>query len=91
VKIANDGSEALRCFDSEYPFDLVITDIHMPGVDGNDIAKHIRKSRNASVPIIAITGASDESIQRSLFDLVLKKPFKLKNLDDAVLSLIRQN
>ena len=91
MKIANDGSEALRCFDSEHPFDLVITDIHMPGMDGNDVAKHIRKSRNASVPIIAITGARDENIQRSLFNLVLKKPFKLKNLDDAIHSLIRQN
>ena len=43
VETADDGLEGIRKFDGGC-FDIVITDIRMPVIDGNGVAAHIRKS-----------------------------------------------
>ena len=43
VETATGGQEGIRKFDGG-SFDIVITDIRMPGVDGNGVVNHIRKS-----------------------------------------------
>ena len=43
VDTAYDGGEGIQKFDNDC-FNMVITDICMPGVDGNSVAKHIRNS-----------------------------------------------
>jgi CheY-like chemotaxis protein len=85
VKIARNGEEGIQLFEGDDPFDLVITDINMPLKNGNDVARHIRNSKNADTPIVAITGYT-EMIQRDSFNYVLKKPFRLENLVDVVKS-----
>ena len=42
VEVACNGREGIRKFNDQ-PYDLVITDICMPGVNGNSVARHIRK------------------------------------------------
>jgi CheY-like chemotaxis protein len=64
-------------------FDAVVTDIVMPGMDGNEVALHIRRSENAGLPVIAVTGTVDRA-GSDLFNAILKKPFDLKLLLDAV-------
>lgn len=55
---AADGAEALRKL-QEGPFDLVLTDINMPVLDGLKLVAHIRQApASASVPIIVITTES---------------------------------
>ena len=49
VETAADGREGIRKFD-DGSFDIVITDIRMPGIDGNGVVKHIRKSEKQSIP-----------------------------------------
>ena len=55
----------------------------MPGMNGNEVARRIRKSRNRKrrkTPIIALTGSGENKIEKNLFNYILKKPVKLKKL-----------
>jgi CheY-like chemotaxis protein len=49
--------EALDCFASE-PFDLVITDYRMPGMDGSQLISQVRTAR-ADMPVVLISGFAD--------------------------------
>ena len=88
VEITNSGSDGLVMFDNGYDFDLVITDINMPGIDGNDVARHIRESEKAATPIIAITGLQESELQGDFFDSILVKPFKLEAMAGTIRSLL---
>lgn len=84
VETAVDGREGIEKFD-DGNFDIVITDIRMPGVDGNGVVKHIRNSNRQSVPVIAISGTPWQ-LEAQNFDMVLPKPFPLKKLVDSIRS-----
>lgn len=86
------GDEALEQFKTESP-DLIILDIMLPGKDGWQVCKEIRKS--SSVPIIMLTAKSDT------FDKVLglelgaddymTKPFEAKELLARVKAVLRRS
>jgi DNA-binding response OmpR family regulator len=86
VETAADGQEGIRKFD-DGSFDIVITDIRMPGIDGNGVVKHIRKSDKQSIPVIAISG-TPWLMENNAFDMVLAKPFPLKKLVESIGSLV---
>ena len=86
VKIAQDGIEGIELFTIEHELDLVITDIRMPGLDGNTVARHIRNSDRPETPIIAITGFSGK-FEGELFNFFLTKPFDIQALADAIETL----
>lgn len=79
VTTASNGEEGIGLFDKGPKFDLVITDIRLPGLSGNEVAKHIRDSDRPYTPIVAITGFGAD-IGQQLFDGILVKPFKIKSL-----------
>ena len=84
VETAVDGQEGIAKFD-DGNFDIVITDIRMPVVDGNGVARHIRNSNKQSIPVIAISGTPWQ-LDTNNFDMVLPKPFPLKKLIDSIRS-----
>ena len=86
VETAADGQEGIRKFD-DGSFDIVITDIRMPGIDGNGVVNHIRKSEKQSVPVIAISGTPWQ-MENNAFDMVLAKPFPLNKLVESIGSLV---
>ena len=83
VKEAQDGREGVELFYNGYNFALVITEIDMPGMNGNTVAKYIRRSTKPKTPIVAIAGPGDNT-DRELFDFVLMKPFPLKTLHKVI-------
>ncbi len=85
VETADDGQEGIRKFDDGC-FDIVITDIRMPVIDGNGVVAHIRKSEKQSIPVIAISGTPWLQ-DAGNFDMVLLKPFPLKQLIESIRSL----
>lgn len=87
AEIAANGFEGISKFDRE-AFDVVITDMRMPGMDGNGIARHIRSSNKPATPIIAISGTAWE-IEKQRFDAVLEKPFSIHLLVDTVKDVTR--
>ncbi len=82
VVICADGSEGLEVFMQEKDFDIVITDILMPKMDGIEMLKEIKKI-NANIFIVVITASrSILNIGKELSDVSLKKPI---SFDDILL------
>ena len=88
VETAHDGSQGIKLF-SQKPFDLVFTDLGMPGLTGWQVAQEIKKI-NSSTPVALITGYcipdSAHELQQKGVDFVLNKPF----LIDQVLKLVQE-
>jgi len=79
---ANDGMEALEKF-TKNPFDAVITDIRMPGMNGIELTRELLKLQPA-LPIIVMTGyhgisINEEAILKRASDFI-NKPFSLMDL-----------
>ena len=64
---SNKGADALEMFKTGQ-FDLVITDVVMPGMSGLDVLKAIR-GMDASVPVIVVSGYQHEWFERSALEL----------------------
>ena len=65
-------------------FDLLITDIKMPGMDGVSLLKKIRRS-HPNLPVLFITGvASPEIIGRASPDGFLAKPFRIAAMEELI-------
>jgi CheY-like chemotaxis protein len=90
VQTAHNGFEALNCMGKKR-LDIVVTDIHMPGMDGFALMSEI-KTRYPDVPIILITGLSVGEAQKMAFekgaDAFVAKPFKMKELKSVIESVI---
>lgn len=88
VRAVGDGAAALEAL-AEQPFDLLLTDIVMPVMDG--IALALKASRDfPAMPIVLMTGYAEQH-QRAhnldaLIDDVLSKPFSL----DALLAAVQR-
>lgn len=85
---APDAEQALAFFKQpDQLFDAVITDVHLPGMTGVDLATRIRASRPAQ-PIVFVTGDVDEDLARQALEGgsagYLLKPFEFFELDAAL-------
>ena len=82
----NNGSEAFRKLVKQ-SFDLIITDIRMPGLTGLDILPGMRKL-HPEVPIIVITAFGSEEIQRKAIErganAYLEKPIHFQKLTNLI-------
>lgn len=76
VKEADNGTSAIKALDQE-SFDIVVSDIDMPGISGNDLVRHCKAS-DRRMPIVALTAEKENACD--LFDLVLAKPFDQMDL-----------
>ncbi len=93
LTLAHDGSEAVELLEQQM-FDIVITDFHMPEMDGEKLTSFIRNnSSQASIPILMVTSENNEarvdSFIRSGVSAVCDKPFDagyVKNLLGQLLS-----
>lgn len=97
VRDAADGMVATQLMETGC-FDLVITDIHMPGMDGIEVLTSLRNDA-AEVRILAISGGwSGREKEEVLLDAellgadtVLSKPFSLSELRSAIDELLSTN
>lgn len=90
---ANDGNEAWRLIMQEKP-DLIILDLMLPGKDGLEICRDLRKE-NITTPIIMLTARDDEidkivGLELGADDYVTK-PFSVKELIARVRAVLRRN
>lgn len=86
VTAARDGEEGLELFGSGEGFDLVVSDVMMPVMDGPAMARAIR-ARAPQVPVLFMSGYAEEQL-RGEIDLAhvdfLAKPFSVQQIGDKV-------
>jgi DNA-binding response OmpR family regulator len=82
VDIAANGREGLEKVKA-FPFDVVLTDIRMPLMDGNQLACQIRESIRSDTVLIGMTGTPGY-VSSDKFDAVISKPFSIQTLLDAI-------
>jgi signal transduction histidine kinase/ActR/RegA family two-component response regulator len=85
-KVVNNGLEVLALIDTE-DFDLILMDLHMPKMDGEEATAEIRKMTSkkiSKIPIIALTANASVDTQQKLlsngFTNYISKPFNPDNL-----------
>lgn len=88
-----DGLEAQRLI-SEQNLDIVITDLHMPNLDGAELATWIRgHSSQPELPIIAVTSDTDDTqlsrVLSSGANQVCTKPFDVNHLRALLTELLK--
>lgn len=91
VKTADRGDDALAMF-RKMPPDLMLLDVMLPGMDGWQVCRTIRKT--SSIPIIMLT-AKDETFDKVLglelgADDYITKPFRLRELVSRIRSVLRR-
>ncbi len=90
VHRAKDGSEAVELV-GKNKFDLVLMDLQMPVMDGLTATKFIREKNN-SIPIIALTATTDESLTQNLHEKgindIVQKPFVPEDLYNKIKNLV---
>jgi CheY-like chemotaxis protein len=87
VAEAGTGAVALDLFMREH-FDLVITDLEMPNMNGNELAARI-KQVSPTQPILMITAYADRLRESdNPVDAILDKPFQIEDLRRAVAKLL---
>ena len=86
VALAGNGVEALSLF-VKNSFDLVLTDLEMPIMDGWSLTRCI-KERSPNTPVVLMTGADRETVwkkvERGPVDSVIFKPFRLEDFQRTV-------
>jgi DNA-binding NtrC family response regulator len=84
--VAATAEQALTFIDDQ-PYDVVLTDISMPGLSGLELLGHLRQARPGT-PVIVISGIGDRThaeglIRLGAFDFLLK-PFRLEDVERSV-------
>jgi len=88
VSSADSGENGLRVF-SMNPFDVVLSDYEMPGMDGVTFACRIKK-RSPRTRVVIMTGAGKETVfsrDSTAVDEVISKPFSLAEIDETIQNL----
>lgn len=94
-QVASTAEEALRKLQDQR-FDVVLTDVSMPGLSGRELLERV-KELYPETPVIVVSGLSDQEqahslIDRGAFDYLLK-PFRLEMVEESVKRAVahRQN
>jgi serine/threonine-protein kinase RIM15 len=80
------GSEAIRYAMGEVKFDVIMMEFRLPQVNGADVARMIRDTKNANThtPIVAVTGYLKELQAPHYFDALIEKPPTVAKLTDTL-------
>jgi two-component system, OmpR family, KDP operon response regulator KdpE len=91
IRTASDGEEALHAM-SEWPPDLIVTDLRMPNMDGLELCREVRKT--SQVPIIVLSVKGEDSIKVQALDAgaddYVTKPFSMTELTARIRAALRR-
>lgn len=91
IRTASDGEEALQAM-SEWPPDLIVTDLRMPHMDGLELCREVRKT--SQVPIIVLSVKGEDSIKVQALDAgaddYVTKPFSMTELTARIRAALRR-
>lgn len=93
VVISRNGKQAIELLEKDKNFDIIISDILMPVMDGFDLVKYL--SGIDKIPLIVMSGGgisiSSSSALKAMegdADVLLRKPVNIEQLNEAIASLL---
>jgi serine/threonine-protein kinase RIM15 len=88
ITVSN-GAEAMRYAMSAIKFDIIMMEFKLPQINGADVARMIRDTKNANsqTPIVAITGYLKELQAPHHFDALIEKPPTTSKLTEVLIQL----
>lgn len=88
IDSAGDGAEALKKFHENGPFDMVLTDIRMPKMDGRELVKRLKELDDGL--FIAVMSGSPEDMAQAVgySNIFLEKPIGMERMIGMLESLI---
>ncbi|KAK0632581.1 hypothetical protein B0T14DRAFT_415221 [Immersiella caudata] len=83
---ATTGSEAVRYSMSDIKFDIIFMEFRLPQINGADVARMIRETKNANshTPLVAITAYLKELQAPHYFDSLIEKPISSSKLTEVL-------
>jgi DNA-binding NtrC family response regulator len=92
---ATEGSEAMAILNNNHSaYDIVVTDLCMPGINGVELAEMI-KDLSPDIPVILHTAkidlVDDAQIARAGILEVISKPYRVEDLDKIIRKVIKEN
>ncbi len=82
--------KALQLIETSPPFDLLITDVVMPEMDGMQLFERLQAS-NPELKVLYVSGYASNAREAIDADLFLQKPFNIAGLADKVRVLLRRS
>ncbi|HEU5396747.1 MAG TPA: response regulator, partial [Verrucomicrobiae bacterium] len=97
VEAADGGDSGIKMFraamERKEPFDVVITDLGMPNLDGRQVA-NVMKQESPDLPVVMLTGwgalIKEDGTATPNIDAVMSKPPKLKDIQDTLRRVVRR-
>lgn len=90
VVTASSGEEALERI-NKAPFDIIITDIAMPGISGLEVLSNV-KSHNPETQVIVVTAYGSDEREEEAYnlgaDFYIEKPFDIRELKSLVIKML---
>lgn len=85
---AENGQQAFELVLANF-YDLIVTDLHMPEMDGKELVEQVRQnSQQSSVPILMVSSEKNESrlavVQQAGVSAICDKPFEAKNIKQMI-------
>jgi CheY-like chemotaxis protein len=91
VTLAEGSQKALELLASAATFDLVVLDVNMPGIDGREVHRKVRRVF-PDLPILMYSGLIDSDlisvVENSPHTLLISKPAKFEVLMDSMTRLL---
>ena len=91
VKVFFNGEDALAYMQNN-PFDMLITDLYMPMMNGTEVIQQVREKISKNVPIIAVSVTHEEDLVTRVFNMgandFIVKPFRAGELSIRVKRLL---
>ncbi|MEQ8773700.1 MAG: response regulator, partial [Erythrobacter sp.] len=85
------GEEGIEAIEGAEPFDLVVSDVVMPGMDGPAMVREIR-ARHPEIPVLFMSGYAEEQLRKDI-DIpdmhFIPKPFSVQTISDKVEAVMR--
>ncbi len=94
VLTGNDGADALKWFDGSHTIDLLLTDLHMPNMNGLDLIREVRKKPEYKyIPILFLTTETRPEIKKEAKEAGatgwITKPFDKERLFAVLRKVLR--
>ncbi len=92
---AENGKQASIIFANQ-PFDLVVTDLNMPEMDGNQLVNYIRNhSNHPNTPILMVTSENNKAtlanVEQAGVSAICDKPFEPTNVRDTLINILNRS